>query len=125
MFLSRASDQTRDTRRARTYGFSAKRFGQHIRLLRRARDLTQEALAERSELSIDAIRRIEAARFSPTLTTLGKLARGLEMSLSSMFAGAERPGRPVAAEVANYLEGRSAKECQLALRVVRSIFEEP
>ncbi|MBL4684661.1 MAG: helix-turn-helix domain-containing protein [Nannocystaceae bacterium] len=122
--LCRANDDTARTARGRSYGVSAQRFGRHLRVLRRAGGLSQEALAERCELSSDAIRRIESARFSPSLTTLSKLARGLEINLSAIFAGAERPNRPLAAELASYLDGRSAKDCELALRVVRAVFED-
>jgi DNA-binding XRE family transcriptional regulator len=47
-------------------------FGRHIRRLRRARDMTQEQLAERSGLSSDTIRRLELADFSPSLDTTGR-----------------------------------------------------
>jgi transcriptional regulator with XRE-family HTH domain len=39
------------------------RFGEHVRLLREARGLTQDALAQRSGLSADTIRRIEHDSF--------------------------------------------------------------
>lgn len=41
-----------------------------------------------------------------------------------MIAGAERPDRPLAAEIACYLDRRTTKECELAFRVVRSLFED-
>jgi transcriptional regulator with XRE-family HTH domain len=75
-------------------------------------------------MSGDAIRRIENGRLSPTLNTLYKLARGLEISLSTMFAGIERSGRPLTAEIADYLASRTPKECELAWRVIRSLFDD-
>ena len=116
---SYASEDTDETGRAKHYSVTPRRFGQQIRSLRRARGLTQERLAERSDLSTDAIRRIEAGRLSPTLATIGKLATGLQLSLSTLFAGVERPARPLAAEIADYLSDRSTKDCELAWRVVR------
>ncbi len=125
VLLSRACEDNDDTPRIRPYEISAARFGRYVRGQRRDRGLTQEQLAERCELSSDAIRRIEGGRLSPTLTTLGKLAHGLDINLSTLFVGVERARRPVASEVADYLSRRTPKECELAWRVVRSLFVEP
>jgi len=84
-----------------------RRFGAHVRTLREARRLTQESLAERSELSVDAIRRIERGAFSPSLNTLAGLAKGLEVSLASLFAGFDRGRRDDVAELADYLATRT------------------
>lgn len=65
------------------------RFGEHIRSLRRARGLTQEAVAERSGLSVDTVRRLEAGTFSPSLDTLRKLCAGLDLMLSTLFESYE------------------------------------
>ena len=120
-----ARDETDPTARPRRYEVTPQRFGWHVRALRQARGLTQERLAERSELSTDAIRRIEAGRLSPTLTTLSKLTRGLDVSLATLFKGIGRSARPIVQEIAEFLEGRSARECETAWRVVRALFEEP
>jgi transcriptional regulator with XRE-family HTH domain len=100
------------------------RFGAHVRSLRDARHLTQEALAERSELSVDAIRRIERGGFSPSLNTLSALAHGLDVSLSTLFTTFERGRRDEVAEVADYLSARTAREVRVAWRVVRALFDE-
>ena len=101
-----------------------RRFGAHVRTLREARRLTQEALAERSELSVDAIRRIERGGFSPSLNTLSALAHGLDVSLSTLFTTFERGRRDEVAEVADYLSARTAREVRVAWRVVRALFDE-
>lgn len=100
------------------------RFGQSIRRHRQRLSLTQEALAERSDLSVDAIRRIEAGRFSPTLDTLRKLGTGLQVSLPTMFAalGDDRPDH--VAEICDYLSERSGRELKLAWKVLRAMFDE-
>jgi transcriptional regulator with XRE-family HTH domain len=64
-------------------------FGRHVRTLRKARGLTQDALAERCGLSTDTIRRLEQGSFSPSLNTLRKLAGGLDLLLSTLFEGYE------------------------------------
>jgi transcriptional regulator with XRE-family HTH domain len=121
---ARACDETDSTARGRRYGVTRERFGRHVQALRRARGLSQEKLAEGSDLSCDAIRRIEHGRLSPTLTTLCKLARGLEINLSTLFAGIESSTRPLAAEIADYLGSRTPKECELAWRVILCLFDD-
>lgn len=101
-----------------------RRFGAHIRALREARHLTQEALAERSDLSVDAIRRIERGAFSPSLNTVAGLAKGLDISLASLFEGFDRGRRDDVAEIADYLATRSAREVRAVWRVVRALFDE-
>lgn len=102
---------------------TARRFGRHLREHRERRGLTQERLAERSDLSADAIRRLEAGSFSPSLQTLSKLVRGLDLTLTTFFSGLER-GRDFAQEIADYLRARTPKERELAWRVLRSLFDD-
>jgi len=101
-----------------------RRFGDHVRQLRNARELTQESLAERSDLSVDAIRRIERGSFSPSLDTLGKLSVGLDVSLKTLFQGFERERTDDVAEICDFLAHRSGREVKLAWRVIQAMFEE-
>jgi transcriptional regulator with XRE-family HTH domain len=94
-----------------------------LRQLRIQRGLTQERLAERCDLSADGIRRLEAGTFSPSLQTLVKLVRGLDLSLTTLFSGLER-GRDLSTEMADYLRPRTPKERDLAWRILRCLFEE-
>lgn len=99
-------------------------FGAGVRKLRLRRNLTQEALAEASDLSVDAVRRIEAGRFSPTLDTLRKLSTGLEISLPTLFQsiGDDRPDH--VAEICDYLSRRSGRELKLAWKVLHAMFDD-
>jgi len=55
--------------------------------------LSQEALAERAGLHRTYIGFVERAERNPTLKTMEKLARGLEVSLAELFAPfTEKPG---------------------------------
>lgn len=101
-----------------------RQFGGHIRNLRLARNLTQEALAERSNLSVDAVRRIERGAFSPSLETVRKLSSGLDLSLRTLFHSFEREKRDHVAEICDYLARRSGREVKLAWRVIRAMFED-
>jgi transcriptional regulator with XRE-family HTH domain len=100
-----------------------RKFGGHIRTLRKARSLTQEVLAERSSLSVDAVRRIERGAFSPSLDTVGKLASGLDVNLHTLFEGFSLERRDTVAEICDYLQQRRPHEVKLIWRVMRAIFE--
>ena len=52
-------------------------FGRHLRALRRQRSLTQEALAERADLGVNIIGRLERAIIAPGLVTILKLSVAL------------------------------------------------
>ena len=100
-----------------------RRFGENIRQLRLARGLTQEALAEKSDLSVDAVRRIEWGTISPSLDTLSKLANGLDISLRTLFSTFEQRKRDDVAELADFLARRSPKDARLVARLVKVLFE--
>ncbi|GMU10997.1 helix-turn-helix domain-containing protein [Corallococcus caeni] len=102
-----------------------RRFGDHVRRMRNSRSLTQEALAERSDLSVDAIRRIERGAFSPSLDTLGKLSVGLDVSLKTLFHSFDLERTDGVAEICDFLACRSGSELKLAWRVLQAMFDEP
>jgi ribosome-binding protein aMBF1 (putative translation factor) len=65
------------------------RLGEKVRVLRRAGDLTQEQLADRSGLHPTYIAGIESGRRNPSLRSLQALATGLGISLSSLLEGVD------------------------------------
>jgi transcriptional regulator with XRE-family HTH domain len=101
-----------------------RRLGDHVRGLRQGRGFTQDQLAERSDLSVDAIRRIERGAFSPSLDTLNKLSAGLQVSLSTLFGELERERSFPVSQICDYLANRKSQEIALVWRVVRAMFEE-
>lgn len=94
-------------------------FGRHIRRLRRHRDLTQEALAERTGLHPTYISRLEGGKALPSLSVILSLAAGLEVRPSELLLpfdaghGADHHDTSSAEAIALLLEGCSAS--QLAL----------
>ncbi|KUM75880.1 hypothetical protein AQI84_19435 [Streptomyces griseorubiginosus] len=58
----------------------------HVRRLREARGLTLEELADRSGMSFRGVVYIEHGRRNPSLTSLIKLARGLQTEPSTLLA---------------------------------------
>ncbi|MCM3568103.1 helix-turn-helix domain-containing protein [Neobacillus mesonae] len=63
--------------------------GAKIRILRLAQKLSLKELSERSGVSTSMISQIERGTTDPTLTTLYKLCKGLEVSISSLLESDE------------------------------------
>lgn len=99
-------------------------FGRRVRAVRLARGLTQEELADLSDLSVDAIRRIERAAFSPSLRTMSKLCDGLSISLRTLFDDFVPPRRDDVEYICDFLHRRSRGEVSTVWRVIRAIFAE-
>ena len=60
-------------------------FGHHLRTLRRDRRLTQEALAERADLGVNIVGRLERATIGPGLVTLLKLSVALGVPATQLL----------------------------------------
>ncbi len=69
------------------------RIGLRLRKVRRDRDLTLQALAERAGMTYQAINRIERGHVSPKLETVGKLADALGVDPRWLVFG-DTPPRP-------------------------------
>src|ERR1051325_9765387 len=64
-------------------------FSQNLRGIRKARDLSQEALAHLTEMHRTVISALERGRREPRLGTLIKLSAALETPLSEFLVGIE------------------------------------
>jgi transcriptional regulator with XRE-family HTH domain len=62
-------------------------LGEAIRAKRKKAGLTQEQLAEKSDLSTVFISRVECGKESPTVDSLMKIAKALAVSVRSLVAG--------------------------------------
>jgi transcriptional regulator with XRE-family HTH domain len=62
-------------------------FGKNIARLRRASGLTQEELAERSDLAVATIASIEQGKRWARLTTLQRLAKALRVKTDELLKG--------------------------------------
>jgi transcriptional regulator with XRE-family HTH domain len=60
-------------------------LGARIRVIRKAKRLTQSELAERVGLESKSVSRIETGVYEPSLTVLRKLAKGLDVSPREFF----------------------------------------
>jgi len=68
------------------------RFGRRVRELREARGWSQERLAGRAELNRSYMGEVERAAVMPSLATAAKLARALDIPLSTLLSQCEEPG---------------------------------
>lgn len=60
-------------------------FGKKIKTIRKKKKMTQENLAELSKLSIQYIGEIERGVRNPSLSSIDKIARALEMPVEELF----------------------------------------
>jgi transcriptional regulator with XRE-family HTH domain len=63
-------------------------LGERVRELRKDAALSQEALAERAEIHVNHLRRIELGKANPTYLVLLRLARALGTSLPRLIPAA-------------------------------------
>jgi transcriptional regulator with XRE-family HTH domain len=62
-----------------------KAFARRLKEVRKMKKLSQEELALRAGLTLSQIARIETARINPTLSTIFRIARTLDIELSELF----------------------------------------
>jgi transcriptional regulator with XRE-family HTH domain len=62
-----------------------KKFGVHLFQLRNKAGITQAKLAERTNLSVDLISRIERGERAPSLESIEKIANALKIGLPELF----------------------------------------
>lgn len=60
-------------------------FAHKLKEVRKMKHFTQEDLAYQSGLSLSQIARIETARINPTLSTIFRIARTMDVKLSDLF----------------------------------------
>lgn len=102
----------------------ARSFGAHVRSLRRVRGLTQDQLAERSDLATDTIRRMEHGAFSPSLDTITKLCGGLGLLRSTLFEAFELGERAPLRELTNLACARSDADIEMAIAMMVTLFDQ-
>lgn len=61
------------------------KVGKYIQELRELRGMTQQELAAKCNFEKSNMSRLEAGRVNPTLSTLEKVAKALDISLAELF----------------------------------------
>jgi transcriptional regulator with XRE-family HTH domain len=98
-------------------------FGARVRVLRHERSWTQEELALKSSLSVEAVGRIERGAFSPTLETIHKLAGGLGVGVHELFhvTDAEHPHQ--VAEICGFVSRLQGPQVRAVWQALLSLFD--
>jgi transcriptional regulator with XRE-family HTH domain len=60
-------------------------FGFHLRTMRHSKNLTLEAVADLAGIDFSQVRRIEAGKINPTISTVQALAKGLGVEIVDLF----------------------------------------
>lgn len=66
------------------------RFGRTLRDLRTKAGYSQESFADAVNIHRTAMGKLERGRGNPTLDTIARLAKGLDLSLSELFQAMEK-----------------------------------
>jgi len=61
------------------------KFGKKLKQLRKERDITQEELADKIDLTIESISNIERGIFGPKFDNLEKIAKVLKVEVKELF----------------------------------------
>lgn len=60
-------------------------LAQRLKQLRSEKKITQEELAYRSELTLSQIARIETVKINPTVSTMFRIAKALDVNITELF----------------------------------------
>ena len=66
---------------------SRKRFGRHVRRIRMARMLNEQEVADRADIKLATLQKIEAGRFNTPFDVLDRVALVLDCELSLKYIG--------------------------------------
>jgi len=99
-------------------------LGKNIKQARKTRNVTQELLAERVNLSAVFLSQIETAARKPSLETVYHIARALDVSLDALTQGFEEEiAHRAEQELAILLHRRSPAEIRLITDVAYEILK--
>ncbi|HRY30352.1 MAG TPA: helix-turn-helix transcriptional regulator [Elusimicrobiota bacterium] len=101
------------------------RLGRKLRAERERQGLTQEIVAERCNLSTAFIGQIERGQNAASLTSVERIGRALNVSLSELFSFPEtRPSKPSLSsyeKICSLLRGRPKREQEYILATVKTL----
>ncbi len=104
-------------------------FGERIRELRKAKKLSQQALARKASLHYTYIGAVERGEINISFDNIVRIADALGISLEKLFTfpKIDQPTTEIErlhAEITALLEGKCHNKLRLSLRVLKAIFEE-
>ncbi len=104
-------------------------LGRRVAGLRAERGLSQQELAERSGLTVEAVSRIERMTREPRISTVARLADGLGLSVADLlnFEGSPRHQnhRADVEALASLLDNKSEAKVAFIARFAKLLLDEP
>lgn len=109
-----------------------RQIGNNIRALRKAKGLSQEQLALRSDINASYLGQVERGEKNPTIDVLSKLASALHMPLEAVvqIRSENQPAphtadesAPYAEKIASQLHGLSLKEQEAVYKFVKQLVQ--
>lgn len=104
------------------------KFGRRVRFLRKAAGLTQEELAERSNLHPTYIGQVERGERNLSLTCIEKLADGLGVKMKELFVFPEKARESeqdkLRYRIKSIVNTMDAKSLRMSEKVLKVIIEE-
>ncbi len=94
----------------------------NVKLYRKKEKLTQMKLAERAELSLDSIKRIEAGKRTMSLENFLRISEALQVPLSFLLYG-QGEEVPELEQIKSILKGRSDKQKRYLLHMLQEMAE--
>lgn len=93
-----------------------------VRLYRKQRNLTQLELAERADLSVDSIKRVERGSRTMSLENFMRIVEALDVSVSYLLY--ESPNIiPITERIQNILNGKSEKQQEYLIHMLEEMAE--
>lgn len=99
----------------------AERVGRVIAIHRKSRGLKQEDVAERLEIGVEAVSRIERGVATPSLNRLFELADMFECEVSDLLTAVSSRPADQTARISSLLEGLSKQDRELVLNTLSAI----
>lgn len=95
----------------------------NVRLYRKKENLTQAELAERADLSLDSVKRIESGKRTMSLENFLRLSDALHVPLS-FFLYDQEDMMPEAERIHCILKGKSERQKEYLLHMLQEMAEE-
>ncbi len=98
-------------------------FGIRVKELRKNRGLSQEELAEKTDISSKYLSRVEMGQHFPSIDTLESLAKALQVELKDFFEFAHeaKSSRELRETLSGMLKEADEEKLRLLVKIVRAV----
>lgn len=103
-----------------------RQVGERVKAHRKLARLTQERLAEKADLSVHYLSRIETGSAAPTLDSLERIAHALGGQIEELFQfrkGEAQEAKELLQQIHRLLKNRRPKELHMARNLIGQIVE--